>query len=850
MLPGPSGTVAACYLIAVGSCLDDVSVLALLEGRLPAASLAEAEAHLDRCASCRAILVGVAQLGSSSDEGRIGRYLVLDRLARGGFGDVLRGYDPGLDRRVAIKRLHVDLREAFRTQLETEARAMAKLSHPHVVTVYEVGTDRGVLFIAMELVEGVTLREWLEECRSTADILSVFHQVGAGLAAAHAAGIVHGDVKPENVLVGHDGRARVTDFGLARGGERPAFDAKVDAGDGSASVMLAGRIVGTPAYMAPEQLAGGSATPASDQYAFCVALVEALEGARPFAAANLEALTAQAADRQFVAPSSWARHRARAITRGLANDPDARFDQMSHLLAALRERPRGARRRTLAVGMSLAMGALGLGVAIASQPAPCSDGATLAGETWNPDRRAQLENRFTKAAARLAPGAVAELSQALDAWRSQWGSRHREQCLARRNGGDEAMARATRGCLRRQRREVDALLDALAEAGPAMVARVPEALASLPQPESCEGAIAPSPGEGLEGFDEGLARTRAALATGDYTAAEAMAAKLRAQALNHDPSVAVASLALGEAQLGRGRYEEAETTTLEALWAARRSRDEATAAMAWLQRAAIAGTAGRDQVTEEACRHAEAVASRLGRPRVEARIHNALGVLYTNLGRFDEAKRELETALRLRREIHGREHPEVARTHTNLGNLARSRGDLVTARRHHEEARSIDRARLGESHPNEARHLHNLARITLLEGDAKRAEKLYLRALASRRGTLGPKHPEVGVTLNSLGLLYERTGDRDRARSHYDEAIALLSETRPRDAALARENRARLDEAPSVDLPATHRPARPRPVEAQPPPKPAPAPPRPVSQRPAAPPPPGGGSYLPGQAWD
>lgn len=851
------------------ACLDDASILALLEGRLPAEALHQAEAHLDHCAGCRAVLTGVAQLATGPAEDRIGRYVVLDRLGRGGFGDVLRAYDPSLDRRVAIKRLRVDLQEAFRAQLESEARAMAQLNHPQVVTVYEVGTDRGALFIAMELVEGMTLRTWLEERRTESEIVAVFDQIGRGLAAAHHAGIVHGDVKPENVLLGDDGRARVTDFGLARSGQGDPVAGSVDVGE-EASVVLGGRIVGTPAYMAPEQLGGAAATPESDQYAFCVALVEALTGARPFSASCLEELVAEAPERRWTAPAAWPRARAKAVARGLSNAPRDRFDSMTDLLEMLQVDP-SARRRRAAVGLGLVAGVLGLGVAIAAQPEPCRAGATLATETWNDSRRALLEQRFTEEASALAPGAMTELSRTLDDWRGRWSEHHREQCLAQRDGGDPEVARATQSCLRRQRREVDALLEAFARGGPATVARVPEALASLPLPQACDGtelALSSDDAAALEGFEERMARARAALAIGDYHAAAELARALRRQAhdADHDPSRASAALAHGEALFRLGRYDEAERTTLEALWAARRAGDEPIAALAWLQRAAIAGTAGRDGLTEEACRHAAAVATRLGRPRVEARIHNALGVLYTNLGRHDDAEQELEEALRLRTEVHGPDHPEVARTLTNLGNLARSRGDLVASRRHHERARSIDRARLGEDHPNEARHLHNLARLTLLEGDAKRAERLYLDALTRKEKVLGADHPEAGITHNSLGLLYAHTENRDRARRHYRRAIELLRASRPRDAALARENLARLDvlEPVAEDDPASDRPA-PRPSAGPPPPAPAKTPPSPTpepaptrNREPTAtttrpkppPPPPAGGTYLPGQAWD
>ena len=239
----------------------------------------------------------------------LGHFRVRRKLGAGGMGVVLEAEDADLGRRVALKLVRTEAdTPQYRDRLLREAKAMARLEHPNVVRVYEVGSDRGRLFIAMEFVDGVTLTVWLQERRGWRDVVAMFQQVGAGLAAVHGAGLVHRDFKPDNVLVDQGGRARVADFGLAR----------ID--DHSAPPLTkTGVMMGTPGYMAPEQQFGSSVDARADQYSFCVALREAL-GGRPLDDARWKAV-----------PEA-----VRAVvTRGLAYDPDERFVSLEELLAAL-----------------------------------------------------------------------------------------------------------------------------------------------------------------------------------------------------------------------------------------------------------------------------------------------------------------------------------------------------------------------------------------------------------------------------------------------------------------------------------------------------------------------------------
>src|SRR5450755_1589269 len=265
-------------------CLDEETVVAFVNGALRGLALAAVERHLVDCPAC-ATLVAVAappsrtggQPGAPAPELAVGRYRLLQLVGRGGMGEVYAAYDPELDRRVAIKILRADARpdhiEAAR--LAREAQAVAKLSHPNVVAIYDVGSSAGRMFLAMELVEGETLAAWLaHHTRRTSEILSMFLMAGRGLCAAHRAGIVHRDFKPQNVMVARDGSARVMDFGLAAAGG-PGHTQQI-------RLTKAGAILGTPLYMSPEQMVGQTVDPRADQFSFCVSLWEALHGARPF----------------------------------------------------------------------------------------------------------------------------------------------------------------------------------------------------------------------------------------------------------------------------------------------------------------------------------------------------------------------------------------------------------------------------------------------------------------------------------------------------------------------------------------------------------------------------------------
>ncbi len=594
---------------------------AFVQGTLAPEERTAVEVHLDRCSACRTVLSAMlgamslatrtshggastgevdvaAQLANAPDTSTSDRYVIERQLGSGAMGIVYAAHDAQLDRRVALKVLRFARRSDDRAaaRLLREARSLAKLAHPNVVTVYDAGTLGGDMFIAMELVEGSTLSRWLAaERRTVKEILDCFESAGRGLAAAHAAGLVHRDFKPDNVLIGADGRVRVTDFGLAR--VTQSQSGSQDSSGGGAEpvatpsphdrVTRQGAVVGTPAYLAPEHAQQQLIDARGDQFSFCVALFEALFGTLPFAVATVEERARAAREGKIAWPADKRGVPARvlaALQRGLDGSPDRRFGTMDALLEELRLGRHPVRRPLAwALGGVAVLALAVLGATLLRQRervASCRAGAERTATAWSAAHRAQL----------LGQGAQ-PLVDALEGYAARWRAEFELSCeLAEvRQAGTEETWRGQRECL-------DARLDELAQAvvllldtTSASAERAAAGVSRLTAPTSCRGGA-------LGRAEPRLVRGRALFAASRLTEAEAQAqaAVGGASADGRRAAHAAALILLGEIRRVRGDGTEAADAFFSAVAVALAAGEPHLAAQGWLSLAEQARAGGRD----------------------------------------------------------------------------------------------------------------------------------------------------------------------------------------------------------------------------------------------------------------
>ncbi|MEM9457236.1 MAG: serine/threonine-protein kinase [Myxococcota bacterium] len=449
---------------------------------------------------------------ASAPSHELGRYVVTGTLGRGAMGTVFKAFDSSLDRRVALKVLHKELDAMHTTRLLREAQALAKLSHPNVVQVYEVGEFEGQTFVAMELVKGKTLREWMRSKPRPGwrECLEVFLQVGAGLAAAHERGLVHRDFKPGNAIIDRKGRARVLDFGLARQVKiedddlstmRRARTDEMDPVPLDIPITQPGAVLGTPAYMPLEQMYGQEADARSDQFSFCVALYEAIYGERPFQGITMTAQVISMTHGHFRPVPKGIKAPAqlrRVLLRGLAHLPGDRWPSMEALLVELRRlvAPRGrpwvalGLAFGLVVGLVVGLSVLGAGLSPLAAGSRC-DGAReqLAG-IWDEPRKQAVRKAFLSTRLSYAPRTLAWVEQQLDAYADAWTREYIEVCEGNQqvekyahNALDLPMS-----CLRERQVTLYTTVKTLANANVHVVDNAIDMVERLPAPRTCHPA--------------------------------------------------------------------------------------------------------------------------------------------------------------------------------------------------------------------------------------------------------------------------------------------------------------------------------------------------------------------------
>lgn len=710
---------------------------------------------LDFDTASAAVMEGL--FGPTAGRPQVGRYTLLRRIGEGAMGRVYLGHDPELDREVAIKVIRspdpsLVRRASQRARLLREAQALAQVSHPNVVEIFEVGIRHGDIFMAMELVRGISLRQWSSTAEKTWSAkLDVLLQAARGLSAAHDAGVVHRDVKPDNVIVGEDGRIRVVDFGLARVGAEADEGVPSEVGasgtdPGSPSITRTGAVIGSPAYMAPEQLAGAPGSESADQFSFCVSAFEVLHGVRPFPGETRAVLLASAVAGRFVTVRDDVPSRLdAAIRRGLSADPTARWPSLRALIAELSRAP-AIRPRGVIAGVTIGAGALlALMIGARSEPqAPC-DVEPVA--VWSDDLRDRVRERLgVDAIATPIIDALDEYAAALDDARAQ-------ACVAT----DATPVEVRLACLTRGRDAFAATVEVLAGVDRRAVGHAPEMVEALPDPQRCvtadAGRLGPRPprdettAREVARIRAGLARPRALTLAGRYDQSLAAAQRLLPDALAVEYPIVAAEvrMVMADVLLHLNRAEASAEQSRRAYFVAQAEGHDELAIKVALMGCAAHGYALEDVETgEEWCGHARAIASRLGDPpRWIARVDGHLGMVRLIAGDADAAVELISAAI----EAHPNDRPLW---------LARQRADLGTA------LRSAGR-------PGEAR----------VELEASR------QAMA---GHLGPDHPRVGSVWRSLGNSYAMAGKWDEARRAFGEALRISDALDPEsaDAALAR----------------------------------------------------------------
>ncbi|WP_164021330.1 tetratricopeptide repeat protein [Pyxidicoccus trucidator] len=798
-------------------CPDENELLEWEQGHMSAEAVARLEAHLDRCAECSAVVAGLKGQGALAEESlsppgpdappqagaRVGRYVLLRRVGEGGMGVVFAAYDPDLDREVALKLLKpgaVTDAEA-RGRLVREAQALARLSHPNVVTVHDVGLDGDTVFLAMELVRGRTLRHWLAEApRPWREVLARFLQAGQGLAAAHAVGLVHRDFKPDNVLLGDDGQVRVTDFGLARlapaepGTEHgPTPEAPPGEGD-----TLAGVRQGTPAYMSPEQWRGQRADARGDQFSFCVALYEALFGQRPFAGDTAGARLQALRDGRVTPPPRGSRvPRAvrDAVLRGLATEPAARHPSLDALLSRLESAPRARRWRQAAAALALgvsASAAVGFALARGNTARMCTGLEARLEGTWDAAHRARLEQRFRQGALPSPGDAFESTARALDAYAQALVAQERQSCedTRVRHAQSERLMDLRAACLDGRRQALRVLVELLATGEQEALTRAPEAARQLPSLAACADRDALARVEPLPQAPEARGRLaalgqeldglRVQGAAGFHARAlpplEAVVEELRG--LEHRPTLARALLLLGELRGTAGSFASAREVLEEAVRVAEAGHDDETAAHAWNRLLYTeAEGLGLAKEAERTARMAEAAVERLGSEaslEVAAELHRVLGSLSYRQGEYARALAESSQSLALLEQARGPRDVALADVLIGMGQALNALGRYAEAEQHHARALALVEAVYGLEHPLRAAHLNNVATALRLQGKVAEAVARYGEALALGERHLGAEHASTSMIRVNLGDALSRQGQLAQALPHYERALASL----------------------------------------------------------------------------
>jgi tetratricopeptide (TPR) repeat protein len=720
---------------------------------------------------------GVPQ-GEPTAPRHLGRYVVERLLGSGGIGVVLAARDPELDRLVAIKLLRQDDPRA-QHRLVDEARAMARLRHPNVVSVHDVGFCDARVFVAMDLIDGPTMRQWLaQRSRSWREIVSVFVAAGRGLAAAHQVGLRHGDFKPDNVLIDPHGVPHVADFGLAQVASSPGITDEERDGSGSA-------VAGTPAYLAPELHDGPIAGIAADQFSFAAALWEAVCGVRPFGGGTIAEQVAAKKAGQLTPPvTSPPRWLISVLTRSLAPVPENRFGSMAAVIDRL-ERGLGRRRRRVlgALGTTTVAVTAWLASALGGSGPRCELAGQEAVRVWNADARQRLEKALHASTRPHAAATLTRVSATLDGKVEQLAAARISACEATQVRGEQSTAtlEARIGCLDRRIDHVRAFLGVFATgADDELIDHAIDAVESIPGPEGCEQialAAQPAPPPGahvlVQEIQRVLADAEALRDAGKYDDAARVLDPLpeRTRAIAYPPLLA--AVLLLKARLSADQEKpDAAVAYDEAALAAAAAHDDQGVVDAWLGK--IDRLAGSDISAAAALlKSAEVAAVRSGGPDEREEYLVMRSDIEVAQAHYDLAAADLEAARASIGQRGRGKSLQAGRIATRLANALWLGGRNDEALALDQKTLSAWNEMLGPDHPKVGQLLNNLAVRLEAAGRYDEARAIIDRSLSIKERTFGPNHPSIAVTLNTVASIASAQGRLTDEAAAAERALAI-----------------------------------------------------------------------------
>jgi tetratricopeptide (TPR) repeat protein len=804
---------------AWSGCPGEETVLAFVRGVLAEARRSVVEQHVGICRACSELATWAAADAATENRApapdgwsagtqlapgmRVGRYQILGAIGRGGMGEVYAAYHPDLDRRIALKVVYGE--EAGKAdrqhRLLREAQIIARLDHPNIVAVHDAGVIDGRVYLAMEFVDGQTIATWRRErARSWREVVEVFLAAGRGLAAAHAASVVHRDFKPQNVMIGTDGRVRVMDFGLARPlrSPDPVPEPGPERGVKTLVSTTVGALIGTPAYMAPEQIQGAPANPQSDQFSFAVALHEAIYCVRP----GLASGRPSRASARRIPP--WLKA---VVRRGLDPEPSKRFESLNHMLRAMERGRARLRGKIMLLACAVLLAAVGGTVARATRrqqfscvaPRDRIDAIWTTGEAAG-SRRAALHRRFLASGLADPESTWERVARIIDDRTRSWAAMYQDACEATHLRGEQSAEvldlRMT--CLADDIDETRAYVDGLLKGDDTGLGRAVGGARSLKSIQRCADlkdlrSLVPLPADSraraqVERLQQAINDAGVLLSLGYERQGAAQLQRIMpaVRALHYEPLRAQALEELGHAQVSVLDLPGAEQTLQQALLAAEMVRDDRTVTRSADALASVEILKSNLEQARWWVDFGQAVIERSHAQTslVAAWLLNERGNIEYEQGEFGRAADELRAAVALKTTILGPRHPDVAGSIANLANILEELERWPEAAALAQDAVAIDETSGNGESITLAMTLGIEGEILLHLGRIDDAEAALAHAMS-----LEERSGDKSII---LGWLLTNRGELLLARHRAKDALIVLRRAQAAQAAVDERNTVRL----------------------------------------------------------